>query len=438
MPLRDRVKAAVQKTKALPAKAKSLPAKAKALPAKARAAVAAHKQRHAPSGFEFALADRVGQLRPDHWDALVAGHGVCFSRPYLEALEASGPEGMKGHFALIYSGAKPVAAVACQSLFIDGAALPARTEPTRAKAVRDKGLAKLRQRILICGNQLGWGPQGVAFAADEDPSALWPAVAEALYRIRRADKLFGETDLVMIKDLSLREAEADEALHPFSYRAFETEPNMVLDLRPEWDTFDAYLAAMKSDYRSGIKKQIKDVEAAGITVERLDAAGLRQHAPAIYALYHEVHDRQKMRLMTIHPQWIPTLAERFGTDFRTTILRAPGQGKVLGFITTLKDGEGAIGYYVGFDKEAAATGLPLYLRLLYALVEDAIDLKAAWVSLGRTALEPKAKLGAKSQPLRCLMRHRIPALNQVVKALLQVLPEPAQAPKRTPFKPAKP
>lgn len=78
----------------------------------------------------------------------------------------------------------------------------------------------------------------------------------------------------------------------------------------------------------------------------------------------------------------------------------------------------------------------MYLRLLYALVEEAIDSRAAWLSLGRTALAPKAALGATGHPLRCYVRHRLPALNAVVSALMSAVPEPDQPPERNPFKPA--
>lgn len=393
-----------------------------------------HRLRHRPTGFQFLLADSVRQLPAETWDALVAGHSACLSRRFLECLEEAGPENLRMHYALIHRDGLPLAALACQSLDLDAGSLGSRkeAEPSKLRSARDKGLSRIHQRILICGNLLGWGPQGVAFAPEADPAELWPAVAEALYRIRRADKLFGDAGLVMIKDVAELQGTADEPLKRFSYRPVDTEPNMVLRFKPGWSSFEDFLGAMKSDYRSGIRKQIRDVENAGITVERLDADGAARHGGAIHGLYMQVHEKQKMRLVTISPDWIPALAARFGAEFRTTILRR--EEKLLGFITTLKDGEGAIGYYIGFDKEEAAQGTPLYLRLLYAMVEDALALGAAWASLGRTALEPKAKLGAKPQPLRCYLRHRVPAMNAVVAALLRAVPEPAQPPERKPFK----
>ncbi|MGC3978034.1 MAG: GNAT family N-acetyltransferase [Paludibacteraceae bacterium] len=296
------------------------------------------------------------------------------------------------------------------------------------------GLEPVQRQILVCGNLLSWGAHGVAMAPDADPEFVWAGVAEALYRIRRADKLSGSPSVAMIKDLPRSDAQAEWALRRFSYRAFETEPNMVLSLRSQWTSFEAYLADMKSDYRSGIKKQLKDIEKAELELLSLDASEVAAHAEEIYGLYRQVHDRQKFRLVTITPGWIPALAARFGDDFRTSVLRPKGGGRLLGFITTLKDKEGAIGYYVGYDREAAQT-LPVYLRMLYRAVEDAITMRAQWVSLGRTALAPKAKLGALPQPTVCHIRHRVQAANLLVKGLLTVLPEPEDAPERNPFKP---
>ncbi len=391
--------------------------------------VAHHQERHRPSGFQFALFDSVAMLRPDHWDALTADESVYFSRRYLEVLEANAPDNLRMHYALIYSHGQPVAAVVAQAVEVRGDAVP---KPDIRKATK-ASLSKLKQRILICGNLLSWGFHGVAFAKDADPQEIWPAVAEALYRIRRADKLFGDTGLVMVKDLTDDVDAGAAPLARFNYRPFETEPNMIFQVNPKWDTFDDYLKDLRSGYRNSVKKVQKDFAEGGFTLERLDAIGVETHRDTIYKLYHQVHDQQKLRLISLNPNFIPALADTFGDDFRTHIAR-DSKAKVVGFITTLKDRDGAVGYYIGFDKEAAAAGAPIYLRLLQRTLQDAIEMKGAWLSLGRTALQPKAQLGAQPQAMRCYIRHRIPAMNSVVRSFLNFMPEPDTAPERNPFK----
>ena len=295
-------------------------------------------------------------------------------------------------------------------------------------------VAYVHQRFLVCGNLLTTGPHGAAFANGEDPATLWPAVVEALYRIRRSSTLFGESDMLMIKDLTDEQPEAKAALRRSSFRRFETEPNMVLQLKPAWASFDDCLKDMKSDYRSRIRKTIKELEASGIVLERIGPDQVEARAAEINALYHQVHDRQKLRLVTIHPGWIPALARRFQEDFRTVVARPKDGDRILGFVTVVRDGNDALGYNVGFDKSTASEGVPLYLGLVYAGVEQAIQMGAARVILGRTALGPKAQVGAKAQAMFGYLRHRSPALNLAVPTILALLPAPERPPERHPFK----
>jgi Acetyltransferase (GNAT) domain len=105
---------------------------------------------------------------------------------------------------------------------------------------------------------------------------------------------------------------------------------------------------------------------------------------------------------------------------------------LLGFICTLDDGAQALAYHIGFDR-AAAKDHPLYLRLLHASIDDAIAIGARELSLGRTALEPKSRLGAKPQPTAIWVRHRQPMMNRLVQPLLG-LAHPDEAPEVQPFK----
>ena len=66
-------------------------------------------------------------------------------------------------------------------------------------------------------------------------------------------------------------------------------------------------------------------------------------------------------------------------------------------------------------------------------IADAMQLGCSRLSLGRTALEPKARLGAQAQAITVWMRHRQPVMNVFVRNLLCVIPH-EEAPERNPFK----
>lgn len=396
-----------------------------------------HAARHRPSGFNFALADNLGLLHPAKWDEVAGGRQFFMRRAVLAAMEAHRPANLLPRYALVCRDEKPVAAVAAQLVDISGrgvwkpAAPPSEQPLARLLRPATKGvMAHLEERMLVAGNLMSWGFHGIAFAPDEDPAAVWPGVAEALYRIRRADKLGGETDFVMVKDVTPAEAHAD-ALRRFSYRPMETEPNMVLDLNPAWRTYEDYLGALDAKYRRNCRDQLKKLASAGCVMERL--ANLRPATKRLHDLYLAVQSRAAVKLVTLPDSFLPALAEAAGDDFRCTVIRRGEE--LLGFVTTLRDGDTAIGYYIGFDRAVAEAGVPLYLRLLHATVADAIGWGCRRLSLGRTALEPKATIGARPEPMCVWLRHRVPAMNWLLRGMLDSVPH-AEAPERSPFKAA--
>ena len=88
---------------------------------------------------------------------------------------------------------------------------------------------------------------------------------------------------------------------------------------------------------------------------------------------------------------------------------------------------------MGFDRKANAF-FPIYFRLIKYVLGKAITLGCTRLSLGRTALEPKARLGARPDPMRVYIRHRIPMLNLIVRGLLHTIDDHEEPPERNPFK----
>jgi len=224
-----------------------------------------HRERHRPTGFGFAIADSITYLDAVQWDSVVSESSFFLSRPYLQVLEDHSCQTVCQRYALIYHGRRPVAALLMQLAEISAtqlvkssaaASIPASglkrlkaSLSPKTRRLRDGALDRLKTRILVCGNLLTWGMHGVAFAPGEEPSQLWPAVAEAFFRVRRAERLSGQTDFVMVKDLSESESVSAAALDRFSYRALETEPNMVLEIPPGWRSYEDYLGSLSASYR---------------------------------------------------------------------------------------------------------------------------------------------------------------------------------------------
>ncbi len=409
-----------------------------------RDASEAHRKRHTPSGLKFVLADSIDLVPAGAWDALTTSSSYFLSREYLKVVEQAGPENVSGRYAMAFDGRMPVAAIAAQLVEIDGRKLMKqdavgndnRSVKERIRGlvnqanntVKQKALSRIKGRLLVCGNLQSWGQHAVALAPDYSPDIHWTAVAEALYRIRRADRLSGQTDIVMVKDFAAGEEAGITTLESFEYRPLETDPNMVLDIPETWHTFDDYINSLASKYRSGARKIVKDVTNAGIELELL--TDVSACAERLHQLYLNVHAKAAIRPVTLSVAYLPTLAAACGSRFRCTVAKRGSE--ILGFITSLKDGDTSVGYYIGFDYEANQQ-CPLYFRLLQVCIDDAVRFGCRRVSFGRTALDPKARMGARPVPMKIWLRHRQPILNWMIRGLLGAIPHD-EAPERNPFK----
>ncbi len=405
-----------------------------------RALTVRHKLRRelrGPAALSYAITDSIALLDAQTWNTLTQDAGFFLSRDYLLAMESALPSNLSPQYAIVSrrdgETVTPIAAVYMQLADLSLAQLgkaPQMNDEGKAITPVGKLVTHTTQRVLCCGNLLTFGQHGIAFAKDADLHTAWHGVAEVLYRVRQADRLRGKTHFVMIKDLHAPFEASATLLTELSYREVETEPNMVLELDPAWKNYDDYLGGLASKYRANIRNGvIKPIEAKGYVVERL--RDLSQHSARLFELYKSVQMNASFRPFELRPDYFAALERIAGERFRCSVVR--DDKRLLGFLISVKESDDtAIAYHVGFDRKAGADA-PIYLRLLHAAIADAIDLNCARVSFGRTALEPKAALGAKPQPFAVLVRHRQPLLNKFIKRMLLGI-DHDEAPERNPFK----
>lgn len=158
---------------------------------------------------------------------------------------------------------------------------------------------------------------------------------------------------------------------------------------------DSSLAQHTLDFKepAPTAQRIKDI-AWNWTSAKEPLPDLDRHADRSHNLYKQVEQQPKRG--ELPSQYLPVLARHLGADrFRCTVIRRDDD--ILGFVTSIRDGETLVGYSLGLDYTANSE-LPLYFRLLHALVAEAIETGCRRISFGRTALEAKTRLGCKPVP----------------------------------------
>ena len=370
-----------------------------------------HRERHRSLGYQYVFADSVRFVNASDWDLLAQNGSIFLSRKYLDAIEQCSPENTAQRYALAYAGDQPLVLLACQIADISGEQI---RQP--GSKVEEKLMSQYQERVLVCGNLVSSGLHGILFAEQVDDEQGWRIVAEMLYKIRRSEKLSGEIDFVLIKDIKGEQIDLSSVIERFSFRRIQTDPDMVLALDPDLSDFNGYLQQLNTKYRNRIKKVIKNLEKGGFSSEvlKVDDAVDRQ----IHALYMNVERRSPTRLATLPMGYFAALAKNLGEAFVCHgIFR---EGVLVGFISVIHDGDESVAYYVGFDYEVNGQH-PIYFRLLQLVIESAINAGSSKVLFGRSALEPKANLGAEPVDTFVWARHRVPVVNYFVRQLFRNL-----------------
>jgi hypothetical protein len=346
--------------------------------------------------------------------------------PFLQALEEGLPHNVQPRYGIVRDGDTPVAVLVGQIITLRADQLPAADQagPRILRSV----MAKFRARVFIWGNFMGWGYAGIAFAPGVDTLALWSRLADVMNRAHEVDAGIRSAGVQLVLDVSADDAAGAHHLENHRFRCMPAEPDMVLTLDPSWKAFDDYRAALKSKYRKASIEMDKRLAAAGCVIEKI--SDVDQYADVLIHLHLQVHEQSINRFVTLTRAFIPALARRLGGHFICTVIRQ--ESRILGFVTTLVDGDTALAYVVGHDVQANRE-LPIYLRLLQTAIEDGIRLRCKRVTYGRTALEPKARLGAVAVPLMIYGRHKNPIIGAIVTPILQRLAPQNGPPPRSPF-----
>ncbi|MFZ5442337.1 MAG: GNAT family N-acetyltransferase [Myxococcota bacterium] len=364
-----------------------------------------------PRPVQLALAERLHHLDASAWDALTRDAGVFLQRPFLQAFEAAAPANVSPRYALMYLGDEPVAALHLQLVRIAGRSALSSAAPLA-------GMAQLvDERALVLGNLAAWGQTGLALAPGVDPALVWREALQLVDRLRRFEKHEGVVNVALVKDAGPADDEA--SLRRQGFQRAPQGPDMQLAVQPGWRTLDDYLASLASKRRRAVKKVFEDIAAAGYRARRLDVTDLERHETRLEALYGQVWESAEVRPLRLSGRFFVELQRRLGDDCVITGLER--DGRLDGFGVSLRSGDTSIGYYLGFDKTVAA---PLYLRLLVAILEAGLAFGATRISMGRTAEEPKARLGAEPGPSALWLKHRTPPLNWAVGAVLGSLEAP--------------
>ena len=169
-----------------------------------------------------------------------------------------------------------------------------------------------------------------------------------------------------------------------------TCPKCILDIN--FTSLEDYFSSMRSDYRNRAKKVM--AKSKPLKIAFID--NKTQFSDELYNQYLNVLNNSRMRIETLSKEYFE------GDMFKVFV--ASLDGKPVGFVQLLENGDELIFEFVGVDynyNEAFA----VYHRMLYEIIRYGIDNGFKTVDFGQTADDIKLKLGCRYVYLYAALHH---------------------------------
>lgn len=361
------------------------------------------------------------------WDLAAPAADVFLQRPYLSIVEKTPPKGMRFGYLVFYKNELPIGVALCQIKYFR--AEESIQEQSASQTTKDacffSGLSNWFKRqvagwvaadILICGNLLLTGEHGFYFNEDHIPAATASTLLESalVEVVKTMDQAGIKMPVILIKDIAPQREILGDKLETAGFTEFCVQPNMVMEL--PFGSFDEYLSAMSTKYRTRAKRAFKKL--AGIEKKELSLLDIQQQLPRMYELYRDIAHNAGFNMVDLNENYLYALKRDFGHAFRAFGYYQDGQ--LLAFYTTIQNGDELEAHFLGYDK-AQNHDLQLYLNMLYEMVKLGIESGCHHLVFARTALEIKSSVGAVAHDLHCYLRHQNSFANRFAEPLIDYL-----------------
>jgi hypothetical protein len=382
------------------------------------------------TNLEFKIKYKVQDL-----DAELPQSESIFLAPIYQQLLEDCPSGnTESIYIPVYESGTIIGVIHAQSTLVKGKEslnLDMKAKGIRTK-IKNTLLANYNKYWFVVGNLLLSGNYGLRLKGKTTRESF--VILETITKnaMPLIEKEKGHRfSFLFYKDFSEEEAAQSEALTQRHFHCVKSEPNMVLELPKEWDTFDDYLAAMSSKYRVRAKrafKKGKDLKRVDMTAEQIE-----EHKQHIHQLYQKVSHSVDFNLVYLHEDYYPEMKRRMKDDFRLVAYFL--EDKMIGYFTTIKDHHETHAHYLGMEY-SYNNHYQLYLNMLYDIIRVSIEKnKSAKIDFARTAPEIKSSVGATPEETFFYLRHTNSILNRVVARITSSLQgEEKEIIYRSPFK----
>ena len=378
--------------------------------------------------YSFSIYSKTNQL-PSDWNTL-AQNNIFLHSNYLEVLESAAPANMRCYFIGVFSETSLIGIALSQ--FIDLSAVESfgdRDSCIKTK-IRNVVFKNFSSKVLFIGNNMLTGQNAFVFAKDVIPSDGIRTLCQAAEDIRKSLKRQDiNTHLTVWKDFDGEQSLWFDNAAFGDYFRFQTQPNMIFDIRKNWNTFDDYMTTLLKKYRDQYKRARKKSDS--LTKRKLPLEEIVTYQAKIHQLYLTVAQNAPFNTFYLPDNHFVEFKKSLGDQF--LFYGYFDNNELVGFNTLIKNGCDIDTYFLGYDENCQRDKM-LYLNMLYDMIAYSINKGYSRIIFARTALEIKSSVGAKPADAYGFIKHSNRIANFFMSRLFRYFEPEMVWQERHPFK----
>ena len=358
---------------------------------------------------------------PDNWDNLVP-HDLFLKTTYLEALAKSSPNNISLYYVGFYNQSELIGVALIQrvQLYLNDIF---RNHNDSCFTERFKNLVSkvLKGNILVVGNLTHTGQHGIYFNTDKRSYAEFlDALFQALIALKtdikndynKRIRAFLMKDYFLDDDINSNE----NALNNFGFHKLTVQPNMVLEVKSNWNTFDDYISDLNKKYRDRYKSARK--KAKPIVKKELTSEAVQNESEIFYNLYKNVSDNAKINTFILPENHFLEFKTHLDKSFK--VFGYYLDEKLVGFYTLILNNTSLETYFLGYDSQYQYKN-QLYLNMLYDMLQFGIENSFKNIIYARTAMAIKSSVGAKPLKMVMYLKHTNWLMNALLKVIFKLM-----------------
>lgn len=368
------------------------------------------------------------------WDEFVSGSSPFLQSRYCEALDESLGDSLEYRYVVFKRKGEWIGVAPMQVTDAITTKLESNLPEDHALVkLLVQGLSfgkkKLEFKVLVVGNSFISGEHGYHFHPEIPVEDVARMIHEATLKVEQHQTAEGKSiSATIIKDFIGLTKKADSAFGSYGYFDFQVDPNMVMPILPNWNSFDDYLSDLNSKFRTKAKAALR--RSSEVQVVDMNVDEIERYSEDIQKLYDEVYSRADFKLGYLTPQTFIQMKAKLADQFMFKGYFF--QEKLIAFQTGFVCQNVLEAHMVGIDY-SHNQDLAVYQTMLYTYIREGIKKKVGFINFGRTAMEIKSTVGATDQHLHCFIRHRKSIPNKFLGVLFGFV-KPTEHELRNPWK----